>query len=173
MNVKIYTTPTCGYCHQAKRFLTDNGVRFTEYDVSRDQSAANEMMTLSGQMGVPVIVVNGEVIVGFDRTRLEQLLADGAIGQHISLGLSVADAVNITQRSGTTPVFGAFVGKVAPLSLGEKAGIKSGDIITAVNLRPVRNADDLEDALSSLAKGDRAVIDFARGQENRRSEIVV
>jgi glutaredoxin 3 len=173
MNVKIYTTPTCGYCHQAKRFLADRGVRFAEYDVSRDQAAANEMVSLSGQMGVPVIVVNGEIIVGFDRARLEQLLADGGRGQHISLGLSVADASSITQRSGTTPVLGAFVGKVAPLSLGEKAGIRSGDIITALNLRHIRNADDLEEALSLLADGDRAVIDFLRGQDSRRSEIIV
>ena len=167
MNVKIYTTPTCGYCHQAKRFFSDRGVKFNEYDVSRDQAAANEMIKLSGQMGVPVIVVDGEVVVGFNRARLEQLLADGRGEQRVSLGLSVADANAIKQ------VFGAFVGKITPLSPGERAGIKAGDIITEVNLHAVRDADDLEDILSLVAKGDRVVIRFLRGQDNLKTEVVV
>lgn len=75
INIRIYTTPTCGYCHQAKRFLSERGVKFTEYDVSRDRAAADEMVRMTGQMGVPVIVVDGQVVVGFDRTRLEHLLA--------------------------------------------------------------------------------------------------
>ncbi len=173
MNVEIYTTPTCGYCHQAKRFLSERGVRFTEYDVSRDQSAANDVIRLSGQMGVPVIVVDGEVVVGFNRTRLEQLLADSAESQHISFGLSIADASKITQRFGSPPVFGAFVGKVVPSSLGERAGLKSGDIITEFNLHTIRNADDLEDALSSITEGSRLVINFLRGQDDLKSEIII
>ena len=75
MDVKIYTTPTCGYCHQAKKFLADLGVSFTEHDVSRYRAAAEEMVRLTGQMGVPVIAVDGEVVIGFDRASLEKLLA--------------------------------------------------------------------------------------------------
>ena len=61
MNVDIYTSPTCGYCHQAKAFLSERGVKFTEYDISRDRTAADEIVRLTGQMGVPVIVVDGQV----------------------------------------------------------------------------------------------------------------
>lgn len=173
MNVKIYTTPTCGYCHQVKAFLSELGVRFAEYDVSIDQAAANEMLRLSGQMGVPVIIVNGEVIVGFNRARLEQLMDGKNGGQHISFGLSVADASRMARDSDTTPVFGAFVGRVAPSSLGARAGITPGDIITDLNLTPIHNAHDLEDALSSLAKGSHVTIRFIRGQESRVAEIII
>ncbi len=173
MNVKIYTTPTCGYCHQAKRFPSERGVGFTEYDVSIDQSAANEMVRLSGQMGVPVIVVDGEVVVGFNRTRLEQLLVDRTRSQRVYFGLSVADASRIIHRSDTTSVFGAFVGKVAQSLLGERVGLKPGDIITELNLSPIHNADDLENALSSLSEGSRVEIHFLRGQNKLNSEIII
>lgn len=63
MEVKIYTTPTCGYCHQAKAFLDDLGMSYTEHDVSRDRTAAEEMVKLTGQMGVPVIVVDGRAVI--------------------------------------------------------------------------------------------------------------
>ncbi len=76
MKVKIYTIPTCDYCHQAKEFLSERGVKFTEYDVSSNRPAADEMVDLTGQTGVPVIVVDGQVVIGFDRARLEQLLGN-------------------------------------------------------------------------------------------------
>ena len=74
MSVTIYTTPTCGYCTVAKRYLKEHRVPFTEYDVSRDQRRAEEMVRKSGQMGVPVLDVNGKVIVGFDKTAIERSL---------------------------------------------------------------------------------------------------
>ena len=173
MNVVVYTTPTCGYCHQAKRFFTEHGVKFAEYDVSRDGVAADEMLRLSGQMGVPVIVVDKVVVVGFNKPRLEQLLTANTTRQHISLGLSVADASKITPKLGDVPLFGAFVGKVAPSSLGKQAGLSPGDIITELNLRAIRSAGDLENALSTLTEGSRVLIGFLRGQNNLRSEIIV
>ena len=173
MTVKIYTTPTCGYCHQAKRFLSDKGVKFTEYDVSRDQVAANEMVRLTGQMGVPVIVVDDQAVIGFNRAKLEQLLVNKGNGKHISFGLSIADAGKVARNSGDIPVFGAFVGKVVPSSLGSKAGLKSGDIITQANLKPVHTADDLEDVLALLSMGSRVVITFLRGQSTLKTEIVI
>ena len=173
MNIRIYTTPTCGYCHQAKRFLSERGVKFTEYDVSRDRAAADEMVRTTGQMGVPVIVVDGQAVIGFDRARLEQLLAKRGNGQRPHFGLRIADATKVAQRFGLTPVFGALVGEVAPSSLGKKAGLRQGDIITEVNLRPIHNADDLEKALSALTAGDRVVIVFLRGQETLESKITI
>ena len=74
MAVKIYTTPSCGYCTVAKKYFRENRVAFTEYDVSRDQRRADEMVRKSGQMGVPVIDINGKVIVGFNKPEIERSL---------------------------------------------------------------------------------------------------
>jgi len=175
MDVKVYSTPTCGYCHQAKKFLKDKGIKFTEYDVSQDQTAAQEMMRLTGQMGVPVITVDSQVIIGFDRARLESLLAktSGSNDRRPRFGLKVADANRMAQKAGVIPVFGALVGAVSPASLGEKAGIYTGDIITEVNLRPIANADDLEKALSRLSTGGRVTIGFLRGRDSMSTEIMI
>jgi len=72
--VKIYSTPTCTYCQQAKAFFKEEKIDFEEVDVSKDQEAASEMMKLSGSTSVPVIVIDGEVIKGFDREKLEESL---------------------------------------------------------------------------------------------------
>ncbi|KXB02902.1 glutaredoxin [candidate division MSBL1 archaeon SCGC-AAA261F19] len=64
-NVKIYTTPTCAYCKRAKEFLKEHQVEFQEIDVAGNREAAEEMIEKSGQMGTPVIEVNGTIIVGF------------------------------------------------------------------------------------------------------------
>lgn len=74
MAVTIYTTPSCGYCTVAKKYFRENKIPFTEYDVSRDQRKADEMVHKSGQMGVPVIDVNGKVIVGFNQPEIERSL---------------------------------------------------------------------------------------------------
>ena len=156
-----------------KQFLSQRGISYEERDVSRNQAYARELVNNTGQMGVPVITIDNEVVVGFDRGRLEQLLSRGNGGQHPHFGLQIADASKIAQKSGLVPVFGAFVGKVAASSPGEKAGLKQGDIITELNLRPISNADDLENALSGLTAGNRVTIIFQRGQEQLKSEIVL
>lgn len=74
MEVKVYSTPTCPYCNMAKDYLTSKNISFQNIDVSTDSKAAEEMVKLSGQMGVPVIVIDGQVSVGFDKARLETLL---------------------------------------------------------------------------------------------------
>jgi len=74
MSVQVYTTPSCGYCRLVKGYLQERGVKYAEYDVSRDQRKAEEMVRKSGQMGVPVIDINGKIIVGFDRDRIERSL---------------------------------------------------------------------------------------------------
>jgi glutaredoxin-like YruB-family protein len=73
-NVTVYTTPTCSWCTTIKRHLQENGIRYREIDVSRDQKAAEEMIRKSGQQGVPQTDINGEIIVGFDKTRINLLL---------------------------------------------------------------------------------------------------
>lgn len=73
-NVTIYSTPTCHFCHMAKDFFHDNNIAFTEYDVARDIEKRKEMVEKTGQMGVPVIMVGNETIIGFDKPRLSNLL---------------------------------------------------------------------------------------------------
>lgn len=72
--VTIYSTPTCHFCHAAKDFFAANNVQFSDYDVAKDIEKRKEMIDKSGQMGVPVIFVGDELIVGFDEPRLKQLL---------------------------------------------------------------------------------------------------
>lgn len=74
MKVKVYTTPACGYCYALKEFLKERGVEFEEIDVSANQKAAEEMIAKSGQMGVPVTEIDGEIVVGFDKEKIEKLL---------------------------------------------------------------------------------------------------
>ena len=72
--VKVYSTATCPHCARAKEFLADNKIEFENFDVGEDQEKAKEMTDVSGQMGVPVIVIDGEVIVGFDKAALKEKL---------------------------------------------------------------------------------------------------
>lgn len=72
--VTIYSLPTCHLCHEAKAFLTEKNIPFTDYDVSSDQARKNEMIEKSGQMSVPVIFIDNEMVLGFDQPKLEQLL---------------------------------------------------------------------------------------------------
>ena len=69
-HITIYSTPTCHFCHMAKDFLTQKNIPFTNYDVSTDAAKRQEMIQLTGQLGVPVIVVNDSIMVGFDREKL-------------------------------------------------------------------------------------------------------
>ncbi|MBI3589030.1 MAG: glutaredoxin family protein [Candidatus Liptonbacteria bacterium] len=72
--VTIYTTPTCVYCKMTKAFFKENNIQYEEKDVSTDRAAADEMIQKSGQMGVPVIDIDGQLIVGFDKEGLSRLL---------------------------------------------------------------------------------------------------
>ncbi|NLN74957.1 MAG: NrdH-redoxin [Armatimonadetes bacterium] len=72
--VTVYSTPTCPYCHRAKDFLKEKGVDFTDLDVAADIEARNTMVQKSGQLGVPVIEVDGQIVIGFNRAKLEEIL---------------------------------------------------------------------------------------------------
>lgn len=73
--VEIYSTPTCFYCNEAKQYFTEHHVAYTEYNVATDLSKRREMVEKSGQMGVPVIAIDGAIVVGFDEKQLKQMLA--------------------------------------------------------------------------------------------------
>jgi glutaredoxin 3 len=72
--VSIYSTPSCTYCKSAKEFFTENNVQFQEYDVADDMVRRQEMIERSGQMGVPVIIIDQNIVVGYNKTKLTELL---------------------------------------------------------------------------------------------------
>jgi len=74
MKVRVYSTSTCPYCKMAKTFLDEKGIAYDDLDVAADAEARNEMLKKSGQMGVPVIDFDGEVVIGFDREKLAGLI---------------------------------------------------------------------------------------------------
>ncbi len=72
--VKVYSTPTCPYCIRAKQFLKENNIDFEDIDISADQAQVQEMVKISGQMGVPVLDIEGEIIIGFDKDSIVKAL---------------------------------------------------------------------------------------------------
>jgi glutaredoxin-like YruB-family protein len=78
MNIKIYSTPICGYCKLLKQYLDEKQIKYTEIDVMQDKEAADEMVKKSGQQGVPVTIAekDGEekIIIGFDKTKIDELI---------------------------------------------------------------------------------------------------
>jgi len=73
-NVTIYSTPTCHFCQMAKEFLKDNNVEYTEFNVAEDAEKRQEMVEKSGQMGVPVIVIGDDFMVGFNEDKMKESL---------------------------------------------------------------------------------------------------
>jgi len=72
--IKVYSTPTCTYCVTLKRFLDDKGIKYEAVDVSQNEKDLQEMVDKSGQMGVPVIDIDGQIVVGFNRNKIVELL---------------------------------------------------------------------------------------------------
>jgi len=72
--VKVYSTPTCPWCKKTKKFLEDNSIAYQDFDVGADKAAREEMVRKSGQMGVPVIEIDGDIVVGYDEGWLKQKL---------------------------------------------------------------------------------------------------
>jgi S1-C subfamily serine protease len=150
-----------------KEFLSLRGIRFTERDVSRDRSIAQELINSTGQMGVPVTIIDGKTIVGFDREKFEEAINQG---QRPSFGVSAADASKITARQGTGITLGAYVGRIRPGSPAEKAGLAPGDIITELNMQNIANVADFERAVARLSRGNRFSIVFLRANQTLTSE---
>ncbi len=72
--VTIYSTPSCHFCHMTKDYLKEKGITFTDYDVASDLEKRQEMLSKSGQMGVPVVFVGDQMIIGFNKAKLDELL---------------------------------------------------------------------------------------------------
>lgn len=73
-NVTIYSTPTCHFCHAAKEFFKEHNIAFTDFNVGEDAAKRDEMVQKSGQMGVPVIFIDSDMVIGFDESRVKKLL---------------------------------------------------------------------------------------------------
>lgn len=73
-SVKIYTTPSCHFCHLAKDYFKEKGIQYEEFDVASDEQARDQMLKKSGQMGVPVIEIDSDVVIGFNQPKIASLL---------------------------------------------------------------------------------------------------
>jgi S1-C subfamily serine protease len=138
-------------------------VPFVEKNVAVDHQAAMEMIGVSGQQGVPVITVDGQVVVGFNQPRLMQLLKEAKP----KLGASIADASSQAQKHVGIPTTGAYVGHVRPGSSAERAGLSAGDVIIALGGQPVANSDDVHHLLSQIPAGRDVSLTFVRHGEKR------
>ena len=72
--ITIYSTPTCVYCKSLKEYFTEKNIQFQEIDVAENEKELEKMVAISGQMGVPVVDLDGEVVIGFDRERIDEIL---------------------------------------------------------------------------------------------------
>ena len=141
-----------------------------ERNVELDRSAATEMIRISGQQGVPVITVDGQVVVGFNQPRLMQLLDQPAQARP-KLGASVADAASQVKKHPGIPAAGAYVGKVKPGSPAEQAGLRSGDVITALGGQPVQRAGDVQRLLAGMPSGRDISLSYVRDGETHHGLI--
>lgn len=153
-----------------KEFLSQRGVKYTEKDVNKDEAAAEEMIAKSNQMGVPVIVIDGEVVVGFNRPVIENLLKSSG---KVHFGLGIADSGVVAQKLGQELPEGVFVGKVVKGSPAEKANLKEYDVIIEFNTHLVKNSVDLEKLIKELKPGIKVNLTFIRNKETLRSEVIV
>ena len=149
MSVTVYTTPTCGFCHQVKSYLNRRGVPFVERDVSRDPQAAESMVRLSGQRGVPVVVIDGQVVVGFNQPQLDQLLAQRSTNPP-KLGVAIADAARIAAKKHQQLPNGAYVGRVNPGSAAAMAGLRPGDVIMQLAGQAIHTDQDVHRTVADL-----------------------
>ena len=170
MSVVVYTTPTCGFCHQVKAYLHQRGVQFAESDVSRDPQAAAEMVRLSGQQGVLVVLIDGQVVVGFNRSLIDQLLAQRAT-RPPKLGMAIADASRIAAKKGVQLPDGAYVGRVDPSSPAEVSGLRPGDVIVKMAGQTVRTDQDLDRIMANVRFGQ--VVDLLAWRDGQTIRMTV
>ena len=170
MSVVVYTTPTCGFCRQVKDHLNQRSIPFTEHDVSQDSQAAAEMVQLSGQRGVPVVLIDGQVIVGFNRPLIDQLL-DRRTTQPLKLGVAIADARRIAARRGLQLPDGAYVGQVQAGSAAALAGLEAGDVIVQLAGQDIQTDQDVDRIIADVRPGLKIDLLYWRSGHRTRSVV--
>ena len=170
--VVIYSTPTCTYCAAAKRWFKEHGVQYTEHDVSRDPAQAAEMYRLTGQNGVPVIRVGGQLMVGFDPLQLARLIPANpeavgqpeAAGERVSLGMA-AQSLTAEKAAalGLPAAFGVVVGPVRPGGPAAEARIEEGDVLTGIGSYTLQNLPQLQRVVAVKRPGDSLPLRVWRG----------
>ena len=120
------------------------------------------MVRISGQQGVPVTTVDGQPVVGFDRQRLDAILAQA---RRPRLGAAVADAADMAAKGRCQVARGAYVGRVTPGGVATRAGLQAGDVIVSFASQAVTSSVQLERMLSSVQSGREVAIEFVRGGE--------
>ena len=137
-----------------------------EKNVAATRQAAMEMVRVSGQQGVPVITVDEQVVVGFNQPRLRQLLKQSGKVRPM-LGASIADAASQARKRPGIPSSGAFVGRVRPGSPADGAGLRPGDVITALGGQPIARAADVHRLVPQMPKGRDVSLTYVRDDQNR------
>jgi glutaredoxin 3 len=153
-----------------KAYLHQQGVPFTEYDVSRNPQAAAEMVRLSGQRGVPVVLIDGQAVVGFNRPLIDQLLAR-RVSRPPKLGAAIAGAGRIAAKKGLQLPDGAYVGRVNPDSAADTSGLRSGDVIVQMAGQAIRTDRDLERIMANVRPGQ--VVDLLAWRNNQTMKMMV
>ena len=157
-----------------KEFLSSKGISYQDHDVSADPAAAQEMVRLTGQNGVPVTVVDGQTVVGFDQPRLAMLFVQAQAKEQAAppfkFGAAVAD-VDKAGKKDIPIIFGAYVGRIKPGSIAEKAGLAVGDVIIQLNNQGVSRATHLELLIGKIKPGDKLAIVFIRGNAVNTAEV--
>jgi S1-C subfamily serine protease len=153
-----------------KEFLSRKGIPYEDHDVNTDPSAAQEAVRLTGQNAVPVTVIDGQTVVGFNQPRLEQLIAQAEASTRPKFGAAVAD-VGKAGRKEVPIIFGAYVGRIKTGSIAEKVGLVVGDVIIQLNNQLISGAVDLEHFMVGLKQGDNLSIVFIRGTSVKTAEV--
>ncbi|MFC1873051.1 PDZ domain-containing protein [Chloroflexota bacterium] len=153
-----------------KEFLSQSGVSFTEKDVSVDSTAAQEIVSKTGQMAVPVTVFNGEFIVGFDQAKLNAAITRKSRQPKVPFGVDAANAAGVQGLAATS---GAYIGAVKPGSPAARIGVQPKDIIVNINQQDIRKVSDLQQTIAALDAGSLVLVTIQRGGVNRALEGVL
>ena len=149
-----------------KEYLSRQSVPYRELDVSRDSTAAAEMVRVSGQQGVPVTTIDGHPVVGFDRQRLDAILAQA---RRPRLGAAVADAADMAAKGRCQISRGAYVGRVTPGGIAARAGLEAGDVIVTFASQSLTSSEHLERMLAGIQPGREIPIELVRGSERLKA----
>lgn len=170
--VVVYSTATCPWCDRTKDYLKSRNVPFIEKRVDEDMAAAQEMIEISGQQGVPVVSTEREVVVGFDQLRLARIADRFSGPKRPAFGVLGANAEDYFARhpdkrpSDDTDIKGVFVGQVKPSSVAQRAGIQPGDVIQAMANKRVRNMYAMDQLMETVKTGDVISVRVLRGSED-------